>query len=278
MMPARDPAGGPGEPGRSTDRTSDASHGTPGVTGATPESTSERRRAVEDRRRTHVTDIAHDLKTPLSIVAALLDRMRVSDGLPAAVRADADAARRQLGTMTALLAELLDPERALVRGIELDEDECDLAGVVREVVAGFEPIAAGRAIELRFDGPPQLFMVADAPRLERVVANLVANALRFAPFAGTVRAGIAGHDGTVRLEVADNGPGIPESERERIFDRSYLGAKSQRRGDQPRGVSGIGLATVKEIVTLHGGTVRAERAPEGGALFVVELPYAPPER
>ena len=217
------------------------------------------------------------MKTPLSIVAALLDRMRSSEGLPASVRADADAARRQLATMAALLAELLDPERSLVRGIELEERECDLAAVVRDVVMGFEPIAAVREIHLACEGPDRLVTVADAQRLERVVANLLDNGLRFAPFAGTVRVNLGVRDETIRLEVADDGPGIPASERERVFDRSHRVAGSERDADSQRGASGIGLATVNEIVTLHRGTVRAERAPEGGALFIVEIPLVVPD-
>jgi len=236
----------------------------------------ERRKTPEDRRRTHVADIAHDLKTPISIVGALLDRMRASKGLPTAVRADAEAARRQLATMAALLDELLDPERALVPEIELDELDCDLASVVLALVEGFEPIAAIRRIRLVYEGPARLIAVADASRLERVVGNLLANALRFTPFAGTVRVAIAAHQGTIHLEVADDGPGIPQADLERVFERSYRGTRSPNGGDVKPTGSGIGLATVKELVTLHGGTVRADRAPEGGALFVVELPFVKP--
>jgi signal transduction histidine kinase len=148
--------------------------------------------------------------------------------------------------------------------------------LVLALVEGFEPIAASRRIRLIYEGPARLITVADEARLERVVANLLANALRFTPFAGTVRVAISEQGGIVHLEVADDGPGIPESDLERVFERSYRGTHSSHESESPAGIAGIGLATVDEIVTLHRGTVRAGRAPEGGALFVVELPFVAP--
>ena len=255
--------------------TSDSDADASGAAGA-DQAGGERRTALEDRRRDDVADIAHDLKAPLSIAAALLERIRANDDLPAPARSDAEAAARQLATMAALLAELLNPERSLSRGVGLDERECDVAALVRSVVEGFEPIGAARHIDVRCEGPPALPSRADPLRLERVIANLVANALRFAPFGGTVRVTVAACPGGVRLEVADDGPGIPEGERERVFDRHHGGRRVPRGADSGRTGTGIGLATARTIVELHRGTVHADRAPEGGALFVVELPLPAP--
>jgi signal transduction histidine kinase len=102
-----------------------------------------------------------------------------------------------------------------------------------------------------------------------VLANLVANAVRHSPAGGTVSLRGAGDDGHVRIEVADEGPGIPSSDAERVFERFY-------RADQARsateGGSGLGLAIARWIVELHGGAIRVEQAQPHGCRMVVELP------
>jgi signal transduction histidine kinase len=118
------------------------------------------------------------------------------------------------------------------------------------------------------------WLYVDKRRFERIVANLVQNAERYA---GGVESVVVEAEGDhVRICVDDNGPGVPEDERERIFDRFSRGASAAgSRG--LGGGSGLGLALVAEHVKVHGGRVGVDTSPSGGARFIVELPFAPPE-
>jgi two-component system OmpR family sensor kinase len=112
-------------------------------------------------------------------------------------------------------------------------------------------------------------VLGDPQRLHQVVANLLANAIKFTPAGGTVTLDIASHAADAVLEVTDTGPGIPEQERARVWERFYRGGTGRAAAG-----SGIGLAVVKELVDAHGGTVAVDDAPGGGARFVVRIPLA----
>ncbi len=115
-------------------------------------------------------------------------------------------------------------------------------------------------------------MLADPGRLEQVVVNLLTNAEKFSPEGGTVHLNVAQQGGFALLIVSDNGPGIPESEKQRIFDRFYRGSSPDSRRRTPG--SGVGLAVVSEIVAAHGGTIDVESGPDKGSTFTLRLPNA----
>lgn len=126
-----------------------------------------------------------------------------------------------------------------------------------------------RDVRLEMDVRPESLVVnADEERLRQVVANLVANAIRHSPRGGRVLVRAGGGNGVTRLEVLDEGPGIPTGEAERVFERFYRSdeARSTREGG-----SGLGLSIARWIVDLHGGTIRAETAEPHGCRMVVEL-------
>jgi signal transduction histidine kinase len=136
--------------------------------------------------------------------------------------------------------------------------------VVRACVQGFDAIAAQRDLDLRLGVPDRLPAVVDEEKVVSLVSNLVANAIRHAPSGGVVRCSLGTAPSRLVLQVADDGPGVAHDQRETIFER-------YRRGSRSAG-TGLGLAIVGEIVGLHGGSVAVGDAPEGGALFTVELP------
>ena len=109
----------------------------------------------------------------------------------------------------------------------------------------------------------------DPAKLHDALRNLVANAITYAPERTTVRVDAARAGPRIEIAVSDEGPGIPEEDRSRVFERFYRVDKSRARDP---GGTGLGLAIVKHLVELHGGTVRAENRPEGGAKFTVSLP------
>jgi signal transduction histidine kinase len=154
----------------------------------------------------------------------------------------------------------------------------DLAGIVQATVAAFELMAEGKRVVLDVDAPEPVRLWGDAMQLKQVVVNLLANAIKFTPAGGHVGLSVrqAAPEGPregvrarayAELAVTDTGPGIPPEERTRVFDR---GVRLGRDRDLPG--AGLGLAVAREIVLGHGGDIRADDAPGGGARLVVDVP------
>lgn len=215
--------------------------------------------------RQQLADVGHELKTPLSIMLALCTRLEEAGRLASEDAEDVARIRANAYTMLRRVQDLM-----LVARLEnaadhqLEAAVVDVAAIVRTCVDGFGELAAQRQLALRLDVPDRLAAVADEEKLVSVVSNLVANAIRHAPAGGVVRCSLSTVPGRLVLEVADDGPGVPVDLRETIFERYRRGARSAG--------TGLGLAIVGEIAGLHGGTVSVGDAPEGGALFTVELP------
>jgi signal transduction histidine kinase/ligand-binding sensor domain-containing protein/DNA-binding response OmpR family regulator len=227
------------------------------------------------------TNISHELRTPLTLILG-----------PAEVLAEAapDAASRQRGNLVltqarkllALINQLLDLSRLDAGALRLRPRTGDVVQLTRHVVASFSSLADGRGVALRLASPPgSVPLVFDAEKIDEVLTNLVANALRFTPYDGqvTVRVvdcppTVAAPAGTVELVVEDTGPGIGAEHLPHLFDRFYQasGPAGEAANAAPRQGTGIGLALVRELVALHGGAVEVSSAPGQGACFVVRLP------
>src|SRR3954469_3935118 len=231
------------------------------------------RPGTEANRRELVANAGHELKTPLSIILGLSGRLIAATAGDAGqqrdverIRSHAYALLKQVDDL--LLASRIDDGRAVV-----EPGDCDVAALVRDTAMGFQSLVEERGQRLVLHTPGRLPARVDEGKLASVVGNLVANAVRYAPRDGVVRCSIAAADGELRLEVADSGPGIPPAERAAVFERFHQVARPSHL--RP-GSSGLGLAIVRELVTLMGGTVLAGDAPEGGALLAVRLPFEPP--
>lgn len=220
---------------------------------------------VAEDQRQQLADVGHELKSPLSIMLALCTRLGESGRLEAQDAADVARIRANAYTMLRRVQDLMLVARLENAGErQLEAAVVDVAAIVRRSAEGFAELAAQRALDLRVAVPERLPAVADEEKLVSVVSNLVANAIRHAPAGGVVRCSLGSGPGRLILQVADNGPGVAPDQRATIFERYRRGARS--------GGTGLGLAIVGEIVALHGGTVAVADAPEGGALFTVELP------
>ncbi len=216
---------------------------------------------------------SHELRTPLTSLRLQLQMLRrmaeTVPGEPLAapkVVAKLDTTERQLRRLGALVDNLLDVSRIQTGKLDFQFTEGDLAAVVSDLVARFadEARQAGVTLSAQVDGPARGRF--DRLRMEQVVSNLLANALRYG--AGSpVRLTLAHEEGPVRLVVRDNGPGVAEKDRERIFERFAQNPNAVHKGGL-----GLGLYIVRQIVEAHHGHVRVEEAPGGGAAFVVELP------
>jgi signal transduction histidine kinase len=220
--------------------------------------------APADDHRQLLADVGHELKSPLSIMLALCARLEDSGRLHAQDADDVARIRANAYSMLRRVQDLMLMARLEAAEPQLEAAVVDVAALVRCCADGFSSIAAQRDLDLRVQVPERLPAVADEERLLSVVSNLLANAIRHARHGGTVRCSLSSVHGRLLLEVADDGPGVAPDERETIFER-------YRRGSRSSG-SGLGLAIVGQIAALHGGSVAVGDAPEGGALFTVELP------
>jgi len=222
--------------------------------------------------------LSHELRNPLAAVANAARVLRgpvVSDEHVAQTRA---IISRQIDHLARLIDDLLDVARVTTGGIELQRQPTDLAEAVRVSLNALRLAGAAEHHQVTVDAAPA-WVSGDATRLEQVITNLVANALKYTPHGGhvRVRTGIEGPD-TV-LEVEDNGPGIAPDALPRVFDLFY---QAERGLDRAQGGLGIGLTLVQRLVRLHDGAVAITRPASGqGTLFTVRLPAlaaAPAER
>lgn len=219
-------------------------------------------RELRDDQRQQLADVGHELKSPLSIMLALCTRLEEGGRLGEDDAADVARIRANAYTMLRRVQDMMLVARLEHADLQLEAAVVDVAAVVRRSVEGFASVAAERSLALQIDVPDLLPAVVDEEKVVSLVSNLVANAIRHAP--GLVRCSLDAGPGNLVLEVADDGPGVAHDQRETIFER-------YRRGTRSSG-TGLGLAIVGEIVGLHGGAVAVGDAPEGGALFTVELP------
>lgn len=216
----------------------------------------------ETLRRSFTADVAHEFRTPLAILRSQLEA--IQDGvleLSPALVASLHEETLRLGRLVADLETLTSAEAA---SFSLHRDRVDLADVVRSVAASFQHRVADAqlALELRLGAAP---VQGDRTRLAQVVTNLLTNALKYVPAGGRVTLTTAADDHQVQLRVEDDGPGIPDPDLPRVFDRYFRGSA---RADG----SGIGLAVVAALVQAHAGTVTAGNSPDGGAVITVTLP------
>jgi two-component system, OmpR family, sensor histidine kinase MtrB len=222
------------------------------------------------RDRRFVGDVSHELRTPLTTLRASTDYLlERADGLPPSSRRATELLAADIEYLQRLVDDLLDLSRVEAGRVEMSWERLNIGDLAREVVArrtrtGDDDVR----IEIETT-PDRLSTVADKQRLERVVGNLIDNALTHGRGMNvTVR--IGADDGTLRLSVEDAGPGIPPRAGGRIFERFYKVDPARHRGER-RG-SGLGLAIARENAHLHGGEIAVFNGRSGGARFELRLP------
>ncbi len=225
--------------------------------------------AQEEARRRFVGDAAHELRTPLSLMSARVEML--SSGIYPPGDEQWAALRSGIGRMQRLVDDLQTLARLEAGRLDLRMESADADSLVRRVVSAFEPAAHERGIRLERTGGPATVRV-DSERVDQVLSNLLGNAVRHSPDGGMIRVGITpGTPGSaVEIWVEDEGPGVPEEDRHRIFDR-FVRLDDAR--DRARGGSGLGLAIAQELVRVQGGWIAVGAGPDGrGARFSVYLP------
>mgnify|MGYP005809515515 CR=1 FL=1 len=231
----------------------------------------EKLRESDRRKDEFLAMLAHELRNPLAPIgaaAALLQRARLDEGL---VRKTSQIIGRQVAHMTELIDDLLDVSRVTRGQVELDEAALDMRDIVTDAVEQVMPLARARGQQLDVDVPAHdMPVMGDKKRLVQVLANLLNNAAKYTQEGGRLHLRARLRDGAVTVDVVDNGIGMAPELAARAFD---LFAQAERTSDRASGGLGLGLALVKSLVELHGGTVTcASDGPGRGSRFTVALP------
>jgi signal transduction histidine kinase len=221
------------------------------------------------RLEDELADAAHELKAPIAVVLALCAGAAEATSL-GALQEDVARIEAQLRALRGDLDALLDTARTgHLRAPRAAP--ADLVALVRDEAEAVAVVAGRRGVAVHVDAARAggvLHGVVDADRVRCAVRNLLGNAVRHARQDGVVRVALLRQGAWARIEVADDGPGVPEADREDVFDRF----RRLERDARAHAGTGLGLAIVRDVAGEHGGDVDVARAPEGGALFALRLP------
>ena len=229
--------------------------------------------AVHDAQTRLFIDLTHEIRTPLMLILGPIKKLLAQDD-DASRRNSYGTIQRNANRIMRLMDQMIDMRRMDKGVLNLHFEECNLVETVGNVFADFQEQARIKRIDLTFvhEGLSQLPVWVDSGYFDKIIINLVSNALKYTPTGGKVQIALSRlGDEKARIAVIDNGPGVPVGDRERIFDRFYRGKNAD--GSKIQG-SGIGLSLTRSLVEKHHGTMGLESStePPTGSTFWVELP------
>jgi two-component system phosphate regulon sensor histidine kinase PhoR len=225
---------------------------------------------LETIRRDFVANVSHELRTPVSVIQANAETLATGAlGDSATAPVLVGAIHRNAERLTDLIEDLLDLSRLEAGQYKVDIEPVAVGAAALRAVEALERVAAGRGTAIEVEVPGDLTAAADAGALHQVLVNVVTNAIVHTPETSRVAIRAAVRAGRVRIEVADDGPGIPAAQRERIFERFYRIDPGRSRA---MGGTGLGLSIVKHLVDVMGGQVGVRDNQPRGAVFWIDLP------
>lgn len=232
----------------------------------------------EQNRKKFVSDVSHELKTPLATIKLICDSIVSSEN------EDPEMTREFLGDMSEEVDRLTRIVERLLTLNKMGSDQSNVAltpvdftVMLSAIMRKLAPNAEAKNIAMYSDYESENLkpMMLDYDKIWEAIYNIVDNAIKYTPEGGFVRLGLFRRDKNVVVSVTDNGPGIPDFEKERIFERFYRLDDSRARDT---GGTGLGLAIAKEVAVLHGGDISVLDVTDGGSVFLISLPYDDSER
>ncbi|MEM9526115.1 MAG: HAMP domain-containing sensor histidine kinase, partial [Bacteroidota bacterium] len=232
----------------------------------------EEMKSLDQLRRELIANISHDLRTPLAIIQGFVETliMKTESMEPEERKRHLNTIYNSSERLSLLISQLFEYSKLEAQQIEPQKEPFNVGELAQDVAHKFSVLAEKKGITIRInvaENLPRIF--ADLGLVERVLNNLMDNALKFTPAGGEVLLEMQADRHAVKVRVADTGPGIPEAELPHIFDRYR---KGQRTGDGRNTGAGLGLAIVKKILELHDQSIQIKSKLQEGTSFIFELP------
>ena len=235
------------------------------------QATERKREELEQMRRNFIAWTSHDLRTPLTSIRAMVEALH--DGVvddPATVRRYYATMRNDVIGLNNLINDLFELSQLDAGGLHIETASHSLRDLISDALESFHALAEQRHIQLGGEVGADIDpVVMSAPKIGRVVNNLIGNALRYTPAGGQVFVRAVRTETAVQVTVQDNGPGFREKDLPHLFEQFYRGEEARSR---QTGGAGLGLAIARGIIMAHNGRIWAENIPTGGALVGFELP------
>ncbi|MEX2159669.1 MAG: ATP-binding protein [Dehalococcoidia bacterium] len=226
---------------------------------------------TEQVRRDFVANVSHELRTPLAAIKSLIETLEAGAlDEPETAKDFLARANQEVDRLVRLVEELLELSKIESGDVPLEREPVALADVIDGAVDRLLPQARAKHVELSYEANDLPIVLGDPDRLERVLANLLLNALKFTPEGGSIRVRAIAEDDSVVVSVADTGAGIAAEDVSRVFERFYKVDRARGSGG-----TGLGLAIVKHMVEAHGGRVAVVSEEGQGATFTFTIPIAP---
>ncbi len=229
----------------------------------------EKLKALDVLKSNFFANVSHELRTPLALVLGETGELLASSKEGDASKPRLMTVQRNARLLLGQVNSILDAARLDAGKMELVREPGDLARFLRVTAANFEVLAAEKQISLSVEAPRSVVASFDSDKLQKVLFNLLSNAFKFTPDGGVIKVLLTAEGRHARIEVRDSGFGVPPAQREAIFERFRQGDGSASRR---AGGTGLGLSIARDFVELHGGTLHAEGAAEGGSNFIINLP------
>lgn len=224
---------------------------------------------VEQLKNNFLSLISHDLKTPIAKIQGICDRL-IAQYPQQEFTSDLNLLRDVASELYRYIRTILQITRVESRDFRISKDATDINEIIEAVVTQLEPLAKNKKIQLKMKLEPMFLIEVDHILIHEVILNLIENAIKYTPDSGTVTVSSQEVDERVIIMVEDTGPGIPDSEKQRIFEKFYRGELGK---SQPKG-SGLGLYLVKYFVELHNGKVFLDSSPKHGTKVGFSLPIS----
>ncbi len=226
--------------------------------------------SIDKTRSQFVSNASHELKTPLATMKIMLETILYQPDMPTELRQEfMQDMNHEIDRLTGIITDLLTLSRMDHAGDQLVSEALDMSELTAETVRLLRPVAEKKEQTIAEDIMPGLKFTGDRTKLNQILYNLTENAIKYTPEKGTIRVSLKQQGDELIWKVRDNGIGIPEEDREHIFERFYRVDKARSR---ETGGTGLGLSIVRQFVNMHGGTIRVDSVPNQGTEFTVVLP------